>query len=58
MRAPAASQRGELLRVEGANQPGEVRSESPDFDLRVCRPIAPREIEEQRDADVVDVLES
>jgi hypothetical protein len=54
----AADRRGEVLRIVIANQRGQVRGEVSNLDFRVRRPIASDEIEEERDADVVDILEA
>src|SRR4029079_10243796 len=48
----------EILRVVAADQLSQVRGEMPDLDLCLRRALAPNQVEEQRHADVIKVLEA
>jgi len=55
--ALAEGGRYEILWVVALDQRGEIRGEGVDLDLCARWGIAPDQVEEKRDADIVDVLE-
>ena len=54
---PAAGRSDEVPGIVAAQERGEVGSEVPDLDFPARRAITPGEIEEERDPDIIDILQ-
>jgi hypothetical protein len=48
----------EVFRIIGGDQTGEGGGKIPDFDLRCWRPLSPYEVEQECDANIVDIFKS